>query len=102
MVKQINKDEFEAEVVQGGGKALVDFWASWCGPCQMLSPVLEEVSNEVDDIRFYGINADEAEELIMKYGISSIPCVILFENGEEAKRRVGFGPKPVILSFLGK
>ncbi len=100
MVKQIGIDEFEGEVLKAEGKAVVDFWASWCGPCRMLSPVLEEVSEEVKDIRFYGVNADEAEELLMKYGISSIPCVILFENGEEVKRHVGFGPKPVILSFL--
>ena len=89
-VLQIKEDQFEAEVEKAEGKVLVDFWAGWCGPCKMLSPVVEQLSNEIPDV----------ERLAVKYGISSIPCLILFENGAEAKRSVGFQPKPALAEFL--
>ena len=81
-VLQIKEDQFEAEVAKAEGKVLVDFWASWCGPCKMLSPVVEQLSEEKADVKFVGVDVDAAEGLAVKYGISSIPCLILFENGE--------------------
>ncbi len=99
-VLQIKEDQFEAEVEKAEGKVLVDFWASWCGPCKMLSPVVEQLSGEVQDVKFVGLDVDDSERLAMKYGISSIPCLVLFENGEEVKRSVGFKPKPALAEFL--
>ena len=99
-VLQIKEDQFEAEVEKAEGKVLVDFWAGWCGPCKMLSPVVEQLSNETPDVKFVGVDVDEAERLAVKYGISSIPCLILFENGAEAKRSVGVQPKPALAEFL--
>ena len=100
-VLQINEDQFEAEVEKAEGKVLVDFWASWCGPCKMLSPVVEQLSEEKPDVKFVGVDVDAAERLAIKFGISSIPCLILFENGEEVKRNVGFQPKSALAEFLG-
>jgi thioredoxin 1 len=100
-VLQINEDAFQAEVLQSEKPVLVDFWAGWCGPCKMLSPVVEKVSEEVDSVKFVGIDVDSAERLAIKYGISSIPCLILFKNGEEADRSVGFVPAYKLKSFLG-
>ena len=99
-VLQIKEDQFEVEVEKAEGKVLVDFWASWCGPCRMLSPVVDQLSEEVKDVKFVGLDVDSAERLAVKYGISSIPCLVLFENGEEVKRSVGFQPKPALMQFL--
>ena len=99
-VLQIKEDQFEVEVEKAEGKVLVDFWASWCGPCRMLSPVVDQLSEEVEDVKFVGVDVDAAERLAVKYGISSIPCLVLFENGAEVKRSVGFQPKPALKQFL--
>ena len=99
-VLQIKEDQFEAEVEKAEGKVLVDFWASWCGPCKMLSPVVEQLSEETPGVKFVGIDVDDAERLAMKYGISSIPCLVLFEQGAEVKRSVGFKPKAALAEFL--
>ena len=75
-VKEINKDIFNEEVLNSKGVVLVDFYANWCGPCKMLRPVLENIAEERNDVKIVSINVDEAEELSMSYGISSIPCVV--------------------------
>ena len=101
-VLQISAEQFEDEVIKAGGKVLVDFWASWCGPCKMLSPVVDQLSEEVSDVKFIGIDVDSAEELAIKYGISSIPCLILFKDGEAVDRSVGFKPKQALAQFVSK
>ena len=97
MVIEGNKEIFEKEVLNYEGKVLVDFNATWCGPCRMLKPVLDEISK---DKKVVAIDVDNNEELAITYGIQSIPCLILFENGKEIKRSVGLIPKSDIESLF--
>jgi len=78
-------------------RVLVDFYADWCGPCKMLGPVLEQVSDEIKVIK---VNVDNNQELARTYGVMSIPCIILFENGNEVKRNIGFIPEPKLREFI--
>ncbi len=98
---EVNQDNFEEEVLNTEGKVLVDFNANWCGPCRMLKPLLEEIANE-SNIKVISINIDEEEELSRTYKVFSIPCLILFENGKEMKRSIGFIPKEEIESMIGE
>lgn len=91
------KDNNFKELIKN--KVLVDFYATWCGPCKMLSPVLEQLSKEID-IDIVKIDVDENEALSKEYGIMSIPCLILFENGKELKRNLGFMPKEKLKEFV--
>ena len=95
-VVHIKEDQFEEEVLKSDIPVFVDFFATWCGPCKMMAPILEQLSNEKTDVKFAAIDVDEAEGLAIKYGISSIPCMIYFKNGEEADRLVGAVPKQKI------
>jgi len=96
----LNESNFEEEVVKSEVPVLVDFWASWCGPCKMLSPLVEEVAEEADGFKVGSINVDDEMDLASKYGISSIPCLVVFKNGEEANRSVGVVPKERILELI--
>lgn len=96
----LNESNFEEEVVKSDVPVLVDFWASWCGPCKMLSPLVEEVAEEADGFKVGSVNVDDEMDLASKYGISSIPCLIVFKNGEEANRSVGVVPKERILELI--
>ena len=78
-------------------KVLVDFYASWCGPCKMLSPVLEKISN---DIKVVKVDVDKYQDLAREYGVMSIPCLILFEDNKEIKRNIGFIPEPKLKEFI--
>ena len=97
MIIEGNKEIFEKEVLNYDGKVLVDFNATWCGPCRMLKPVLDEIAK---DKKIIAIDVDQNEELAITYGIQSIPCLILFENGKEIKRSVGLIPKADIESLF--
>ena len=102
MIKELTKSDFENEVLKSDKKTLVDFNADWCGPCQMLHPILEEVSNEIENVNFFSVNIDDEEELAEQYDVISIPCLIVFENGKEVKRDLGMMPKKKILKLLGE
>ena len=91
-VIEIKENEFD-EKIKSGEKVLVDCYAVWCGPCQMLSPIIDQIAEENDAVQFYKLNVDEAADIAEKYGIMSIPTLLLFENGELKKTLVGFQPK---------
>ena len=99
-VINITLENFEAEVIKSEKTVLVDFWASWCGPCRMLSPVVDEIGEERTDIKVGKVNVDEQEELAMRFGIMSIPTLIVFKNGEPVKKTMGVQPKAAILGLL--
>ena len=95
-----NLNEFNEKIASG--RVLVDFFATWCGPCKMLSPILEEIDErgEAGDLLIVKVDVDEAGEIAAKYGIQSIPTLILFENGKAVKSQLGYMPKPQLLNFL--
>lgn len=97
----ITKDNFEAEVLQSDKPVVVDFWASWCGPCKMLAPSVAKLAEEHPEIKVGKVNVDEERELAIKYGIASIPTLILFKNGEVANQTLGFQPYESLEQFIG-
>lgn len=96
----VTSENFENEVLRSDKPVLVDFWAAWCGPCKMLSPIMEEIADERQDIKVCKVNIDEEGELAIKYNVMSIPTVIAFNDGNIVKRTVGAQPKQGILSLL--
>jgi len=99
-VTKVTNSNFKAEVLDSDKPCLVDFWASWCGPCKMLSPTVEEIANENSNIKVCKINVDEEAELASKFGIMSIPTLIVFKNGQAVRQSAGVRPKDAILSML--
>ena len=93
MIKEIKENEFENIVLKSKEKILVDFYANWCGPCKMIRPVLESIATDRSDKKIVSIDVDEAENLAREYGVMSIPCLILFQDGKEIKRSVGLKSK---------
>ena len=98
---EANKEMFEKEVRNFEGKVLVDFNADWCGPCQMLKPVLQQLAEE-GKTKIVSVNVDREEDLAREFGVLSIPCLVIFENGKEVKRSVGFQDKEAIETLLEK
>ena len=98
----ITKDNYENEVARSEKPVLIDFWAEWCGPCRMLAPTVEAIANEREDIKVGKINVDEEIELSVKFGIDSIPTLIILKNGEIAGKLVGYNSKTIVETFINK
>lgn len=97
---KLNSDSFEKEVSDYSGVVLVDFWAEWCGPCKMQLPILEEIAQEMTDVKVCKVNVDESNRLAVKYGIRSIPTMIVFKNGEKVNQFIGLKQKSELTSQL--
>lgn len=100
-VLKITKENFEQEVLQAKEPVLIDFWAAWCGPCKMMSPVIDELAADHPEIKVAKINIDEEMELAQKYGVMSIPTVVLFKEGQAVDASVGYVQKAAIEKMLG-
>lgn len=96
MLKHINQNEFQSEVLDNKGVVVVDFFATWCGPCKMLAPILEELQEELSNVKIVKIDVDENPELANKYGIASIPTLKIFKEGNDVDTKVGFMPKEML------
>lgn len=100
MALAITDSNFE-ELLASGKPMVVDFWATWCGPCRMIAPIIEEIAHDFEGkIKVGKVNVDEQEELAIRYGISSIPTLLLFKNGEVAKKTLGYMPKEAVIKFI--
>lgn len=99
-VININKNNFQEEIMNANQPVLVDFWAAWCGPCQMLGPVIEEIAAERNDIKVAKVNVDEQPELASQFQVMSIPTLIVIKDGQIVNKSVGAKPKDQILKML--
>lgn len=99
-VLHINHESFEKIIAQDGKTVLVDFWATWCGPCRMIAPVLEEVAKERPDVTVCKVDVDEERDLALEYGVSSIPTLLVFRDGKVVNQSIGAIPKERILAML--
>lgn len=100
-VNKLNEISFETEVLKNEGTVLVDFYADWCGPCKMLSPVIDEIAELRGDVTVGKVNVDSCKNLAASYGVMSIPTLLVFKNGKEQNRVIGVRSKQEILSMLG-
>ncbi len=102
MVTVVTKDNFQAEVLEADKPVLIDFWAVWCGPCKMLSPVVDQIAEENADIKVCKVDVDEEGQLAQQFGIMSIPTLLVFKGGELVEKTVGVQPKDAILALVKK
>ena len=96
----VNRNNFNQEVLNSDKPVLMDFWAPWCGPCRMVGPLLEEIAKERSDIKVVKVNVDEEQELAMQFGVMSIPTLVVMKNGKKVNQAVGARPKAQILAML--
>lgn len=101
MEVNLNKENFEQEVLKSDKTVLVDFWATWCGPCQMIAPVIEDIANE-GKVKVGKVNVDDEQELAINYGVMSIPTLIFFKNGNPVKEVVGFHSKSELEEIINE
>ncbi len=101
-VTRITKENFEAEVLRADRTVLLDFWAEWCGPCRMLSPVVDELAEELADVKVGKVNVDEEMELAQQFGVMSIPMLVVMRDGQLVDSQVGVQPREAILAMLGR
>ncbi len=100
MITNVTKENFDKEVMQAEGTVLIDFWAAWCGPCRMIAPAVEKIAEERPDVKVCKINIDDEQELAIKYGVMSIPTLMVVKNGEIVNTAVGLRPKEEIEALL--
>lgn len=96
----ITKENFENEVIKSDKPVLIDFWASWCGPCRMVSPIIDEIADERTDIKVGKVNVDEQQELAAQFNVMSIPTIVVVKDGKAVNQSVGARPKEDILAML--
>jgi thioredoxin 1 len=101
MAETVTTDTFDGDVLQSDQPVLVDFWAEWCGPCHAIAPVLDQIAEERSDLKVVKLNIDEEPEVAQRYGVMSIPTLILFKDGEPAAAAVGAMPKSMLEERLG-
>jgi len=100
-VGKVSDTTFESEVLKASGPVVVDFWAEWCGPCRMIAPALEEISGSLGDkVKIVKLNVDESPATATKYGIQSIPTLMIFKNGQMASRQIGAAPKQKLEQWI--
>lgn len=99
-VIEVSSEQFVSEVEQHSGKVLVDFYAPWCGPCKMIAPIVDQISTEFSELKVVKVNADNAQELMVKFGIRGIPTLLLMENGELINTKVGAASLSQVKAFV--
>ncbi|MBR5597532.1 MAG: thioredoxin [Lachnospiraceae bacterium] len=97
---KITKDNFQTEVLEASQTVLVDFWASWCGPCKMIGPIIDQIAEERSDVKVCKVNVDDEPELAAKFRVMSIPTLIVFKDGQVVTQSMGAKPKTAILAML--
>ncbi|QAA30888.1 thioredoxin [Clostridium manihotivorum] len=102
MVKHVEENDFNEVVLESEQLVLVDFWATWCGPCKMVAPILEQLSEEMSNVTFAKVDVDNNPNLADKYEIASIPTIMLFKNGEMVNKVTGFRPKSELLDLINR